>query len=84
MRKEFYSTKEVAQILNLSRVSIFQRIKKGKIKASKVGRNFIVSQESVLEALGKKIGTEKKEQIERAVDRAMKDYGDVFKRLSKE
>jgi excisionase family DNA binding protein len=48
MKKEFYSTGEVAQILNLSRVSVFNRIKTGKIKATKVGRNFIVSHEELL------------------------------------
>ena len=84
MKKDFYSTTEVAQILNLSRVSVFNRIKKGKLKATKVGRNFIVSHEEILEALGDKIGSEKKEQIEHAISRAMKDYKEVFERLAKE
>jgi excisionase family DNA binding protein len=84
MKKDFYSTAEVAQILNLSRVSVFNRIKKGKIKATKVGRNFIVAHEELLEALGDKIGPAKKEQIEKAIGRAMKDYKEVFEKLAKE
>lgn len=84
MMKEFYSTTEVARILNISRVSVFRYIKLGKIKAVKIGRNFIISHDSLLEALGKKVGGVKKEQIERAVDRAIKDYGEAFKQLSKE
>ena len=84
MNKDFYSTAEVAQILNISRVSVFNRIKKGKLKAAKVGRNFIVSHEELLEALGDKIGPAKKEQIEHAISRAMKDYKEVFERLAKE
>lgn len=84
MKKDFYSTKEAAQILNISRVAVFNRIKNGKLKAVKVGRNFIVSHEELLEALGDKIGPAKKEQIERAISRAMKDYKEVFQRLAKE
>jgi excisionase family DNA binding protein len=84
MKKDFYSTAEVAQILNISRVSVFNRIKSGKLKATKVGRNFIVTHEELLEALGDRIGPAKKEQIEKAINRAMKDYKEVFEKLAKE
>jgi excisionase family DNA binding protein len=84
MNKEFYSTIEVARILNISRISVFNRIKLGKIKATKIGRNFIISHNSLLEALGKSVGTAKKGEIDRAIDRAMKDYEGTFRRLSKE
>jgi excisionase family DNA binding protein len=73
MSKEFYSTTEVARILNISRVSVFRQIKLGKIKAIKIGRNFVISHDGLLEALGKSVGTAKKEAIERAIDRAMKE-----------
>ena len=84
MTKGFYSSTEAARILNISRVAVFRQIKLGKIKAVKIGRNFIISHDAVLEALGKKIGNTKKEEIERAVDRAIKDYGKTFKLLAKE
>ncbi len=84
MPKEFYSTTEAAQILRLSRVSIFNRIKSGKIKAEKIGRNYIISHESLMESLGKIVGSHKKKEIEQAIDRALKDYGEVFKKLGRE
>lgn len=84
MGKDFYSTGEAAKILNISRVAIFNRIKKGKLKANKIGRNFIIPHDELLEALGEKIGPVKKKQIEQAIDRAMKDYREVFGRLAKE
>jgi len=84
MTKEFYSTTEVAHILNISRVSVFRQIKLGKIKAIKIGRNFIISYNDILEALGKSVGSAKKEEIERAIDKAMEDYEGTFRRLSKE
>ena len=60
MNKKYYSTMEVGKILHLSRVAILKRIKSGKLKAERVGKNFIVSNEAVMEALGKSIGKEKK------------------------
>ena len=82
--KELYSSTEVARILNVSRTSVFQQIKFGKIKATKVGRNFVISHAAVLEALGKNIGKSKKEELERAIDMAMKHFGETFRMLSKE
>lgn len=79
-----YSTSEVANILHLSRIEIFRKIKAGKIKAQKIGRNYVIPFESIEEILGETIGTHKKEEIERVIDKALKDYGEAFKKLSKE
>ncbi len=83
-KKALYSTVEVANILHLSRVEVFRRIKAGKIKAEKIGRNFVIPHESLLEALGKTIGSHKKMEIEKTIDRAMKEYEEAFKKLGKE
>lgn len=79
-----YSTVEAANILHLSRIAVFQKIQSGEIKAQKVGRNYVIPYESLEELLGKAIGTTKKEEIEKAIDRALIEYGDVFKQLGKE
>lgn len=84
MPKKYYSTSEVAHILRLSRVAVFNRIRNNKIKAEKVGRNYIVSHENLLEALGKIVGQERKEEIEKAIDKAIRDYGKTFKMLGRE
>jgi len=84
MKKQYYSTSEVANILHLSRISVFNRIKNGKLKAEKIGRNYIISHDSLVEALGKSLGKEKREDIERAVDKATKQYEETFKLLGKE
>ena len=84
MKKNYYSTSEVARILRISRISIFNRIRKGRIKAERVGRNYIVSKENLIEALGKSVGKEKKAYIEKAVEKAFKEYAQTFKLLGKE
>ena len=78
-----YSTAEVANILHLSRIAIFQKIQSGKIKAQKVGRNYVIPYESLEEILGVTIGTHKKEEIEKSIDKALAEYGDTFKKLGK-
>ena len=84
MEKNMYSTSEVASILHLSRIEIFRKIKAGKIKAQKIGRNYVIPYDSVEEILGDTIGTHKKEEIEKVIDKALEEYGEAFKRLSKE
>jgi excisionase family DNA binding protein len=84
MNKEYYSTIEAAKILRVSRISVFNWAKKGNIQAIKVGKNYIIPYSAILEKLGKNIGSEKKIAIEKAIDRAMKDYGETFRLLAKE
>lgn len=84
MNKKMYSTIEAARILGLSRIEVFRKITAGKIKAEKVGRNYVISNDALMEALGKLIGTSKKEEIEKAVKRAVKEYGSTFNKLAKE
>ncbi len=84
MPQKYYSTTEVARILRLSRIAVFQRIKSGRLKAEKVGRNYIISHENLSEALGQVIGEERREAIERAIEKALHEYGGTFKLLGKE
>ena len=82
--KELYSTTEVAKILNISRIAIFKKIKSGEMSAQRVGRNYVVPKETVIEMLGKAVGNHGKGEIEKAVAKALNEYGDVFKKLGKE
>jgi len=40
--KDFYTTIELAKILKISRIAVFNKIKRRKIKAQKMGRNFVI------------------------------------------
>ena len=84
MNKEHYSTTEAAKIFRVSRKTIFKWIQLGKLKGNKVGRNYIIPQESITERLGKKLSAEKKAVVDKAVDKAIEDYGEVFRKLGKE
>lgn len=82
--KKLLSTAEVAKILGISRVAIFKKIKSGEIKARKIGRNYIVESDDLSSALGVILSPERKREIERAVDKTVKEYGEALRKLGKE
>ena len=84
IKEELYSTTEAANIFRVSRKTVFLWIKKEKLKATKVGRNFVIPHSSIIEKLGKTLGIEKKTEIEKTINKATKDYEQAFKMLGKE
>jgi excisionase family DNA binding protein len=83
-QKKFLSTVELADILGISRVAVFKKIKEGKIKAMKVGRNFIIDRSELEEILGKVLKNSDKKEIDNAVRRTVLEYGETLKKLGKE
>jgi excisionase family DNA binding protein len=81
---DLLSTAQVAKALGVSRIAILQRIQNKKIKAEKVGRNYVIKKEEVLRLLGEVIGEENKKDIDKAISRAVREYGETFKKLGKE
>ena len=79
--KDFFSTIELAKILGISRVAVFNRIKKGKIKATKVGRSFVIAKKDLGDILSVGISDSDKEKINLAVKKTVKEYGETLKML---
>lgn len=46
-QKDFYTTAELAKLLGISRIAVFNKIKKGDIKAQKIGRNFVIFKKDI-------------------------------------
>lgn len=81
---ELLSTAEVAQILGLSRMGIFKKIKSGEIKATQVGRGYVIAKNDILEIAGKLLGEEKKTAIQNSVKKTLTDYKEAIRRLGEE
>lgn len=82
--KRFFSTREVADLLHISRVAVFNKIKKGEIRAEKVGRNYIVPAESLGEIFDVSLSDKTKEKLSSSVDKVIGDYGETIKLLGNE
>jgi excisionase family DNA binding protein len=82
--KEYYSVAEVAEILGISRISVFNRIKKGQINAVRIGRGYAIPAAALEFLLGKALRENEKREIEAAVKLAVKEYGEVLEKLGRE
>jgi len=47
LEKNFYTVKELAEILGISRISVFKRVKQGSIKGQRWGRNFVILKKDI-------------------------------------
>ncbi len=84
INKPFLSTSEIAKISGKSRVAIFKQIKAGRLKAKKVGRNYLVPAGEARKIVAGKLSAGKNSAINRAVDLAVKEYGETFRLLGRE
>jgi excisionase family DNA binding protein len=75
---------QLARMLGLSRIAVYRRVKKGQIPAVRAGRTYIITDETVRAILGKKVTPGSRKQIDRAVRRVVKEYGEVLKKLGRE
>lgn len=82
--KDVITTTELAHILGISRIAVFNKIKKRQIKAVKRGRNYIIPLKTLSISLGKTISESQKKVIDSAVKKTISDYGDVLKLLGME
>jgi excisionase family DNA binding protein len=82
-KQEMLSTSEAAKILGVSRITVFNRIKNGQIKAKKIGRNFIIPKNELGGFLTRKLTPESKREIEKAVQKTVKEYGETLRLLGK-
>lgn len=83
IENEFISTIEAAQILGVSRVTVFNMVKDGRLKAKKVGRNYIIRRRD-LGDIFKNLSSKEKQKTSSAVKRVVHDYSETLKLLGNE
>ena len=85
MKSDKYLTiRELADILGISRIAVYKRVKKGRIKAVRIGRNYAIPKKYVAFILGKALNSKNKKEIDKAIKRTIKEYGEVLKLLGRE
>jgi excisionase family DNA binding protein len=83
-QKDFLTIKEVADLLGISRVAVFKKVKLGQIKAEKIGRNFAIQKSELSNILGQSLSQEEKKVIHEGVKKTIKEFGDTLEKLGKE
>jgi len=82
-KNSFISTTEASQILGVSRVTVFNMIKDGRLKATKIGRNYAIDRQDI-GGIFNELSTEDKKRTSSAMKRVMRDYGETLKLLGNE
>ena len=83
VNKRFLSTTELAKMLGISRIAVYKKIKNNKIKAVKVGHDFVIDKKDIGDILGEELTQKQKTEIEKAVKKTVDEYGETLKMLGK-
>lgn len=85
---EYLSIAQLAKMLGISRIAVYKKVKKGDIKAIKIGRSYAIPQNALnkksANIQGKPLKEKEKRIIEKAVRKTVQDYGEVLKKLGRE
>ena len=77
----FISIQQLANILGISRIAVYKKVKKGQIKAIRIGRSFAIPRKYLDGILGKTLKDGQKREIDAAVKKTVREYGDTLKML---
>lgn len=81
---EYLTIKELADILGISRIAVYKKVKKRQIKAVRIGRNFAIPKKYISNILGKTLSDKDRQSIDKAIKKTVKEYGEVLKLLGRE
>jgi excisionase family DNA binding protein len=84
INERYLTIPELAKLLGVSRIAIYNRVKKGQIPASKIGKTYIITDRTIANILGKEVTKSGKKRIDTAVRKTVQEYGEVLKKLGKE
>ena len=81
---KYLTIPQTAEILGISRTAVYKKVKKGQIKAVRIGRNFAIPRRSLINTLGRDLTGPDKKRIVAAVRKTVREYADVLKLLGGE
>ena len=86
--KEYLSIAQVAKILRISRIAVYKKVKKGDMAAIRIGKMYAIPKEGIIEGIkriqGHPLNPEEQNRIKLSVDKTIKEYGEVLKKLGDE
>ena len=83
-QSEYISIAQFAKVLGISRIAVYQKIKKGQINAIRIGRSFAIPKKYLTDITGKTLGEKDKKIIDDAVKKTFQEYGELLKLLGRE
>ena len=84
VKEDYITIPQLAKMLGVSRIAVYKKVKNGQIPARKVGRMYVIADRIITDILQKQVTDRKKKQIDAAVKKTVKEYGEVLKQLGKQ
>ena len=86
-KKEYLTIPQLAELLGISRIAVYKKVKSGQIKAVRIGRTYAISKKVISNILGKELTPQLKKKIDKAIRTACRDLtksvDDFYKLLEK-
>ena len=83
-KNEFITIPQLAAILGISRIAVYKKVKKGEIKAIKIGKTYAIRKKLISGILGKTLKETSKQEIDKAIRKTVDEYGEVLRLLGRE
>jgi excisionase family DNA binding protein len=83
-KNEFMTIPQLARLLGLSRIAVYNKVKNGEIKAVRIGRTYAINTKDIADILGKTLTKKSKEEIDQAIKKMVDEYGEVLRLLGQE
>ena len=83
-KNEFMTIPQLAKILGISRIAVYNKVKTGEIKAIRIGRNYAIIVKDIVDIIGQELLKKDKKEIDKAVTKVVAEYGEVLKLLGRE
>ena len=84
MAKKYITVPQLAKMLGISRIAVYKKVKSGQIKATRIGKNYVISDRDITQILGGKLSDKDKRRIDAAVQKVIDEYGELLRLLGKE
>ncbi len=82
--EKYITIPQLAKLLGISRIAVYKKVKSGQISAKKVGRVYVISDRTINKIVGRELTAADRTQIDTVVNKAIRQYGEVLKKLGRE
>ena len=83
-KREYLTIPQLAKMLGISRIAVYRKVKKGQIKAQKIGRNYAIPSQAIGVSRSKSLSANAKKEIEAVIQRVVREYGETLRLLGRE
>ncbi len=84
VKAKYITIPQLAKMLGISRIAVYKKVKSGQIKATRIGKNYVISDKDITHILGGKLSDKDKKRIDAVVQKVIDEYGELLRMLGKE